>query len=70
MINVQVTDKNAIYVDDTRITNRSTKWGIHTSVDNFDCKKEEIITKLRQRGHEKVIKNIDDKDFMHLIAES
>lgn len=31
-VNVEITDRGAVYVNDTRITGRHTKWGIHNTV--------------------------------------
>lgn len=63
LVHVSVTHKNAIYVNDTRITNRSTKWGIHTSVDSFDCIKADVREKCMNRGHLIAVNNIDNKDY-------
>lgn len=57
---VQVTDKNAIYVNDTRITNRSTKWGVHTIIDSWQTDdKENIVEECKNRGHNKPASLID-----------
>lgn len=62
---ITVTDKNAIYVDDFRITNRSTKWGVHNFLEEFEIeKKEELLPELKKRGLEYVVDYIDDESFL------
>ena len=61
---VIVTDKNAIYVNDTRITNRSTKWGIHHTLDEFVCEqKEDIRKRCISRGWEIPASKIDIEGY-------
>lgn len=62
-LKVFVTNKNAIYVDGIRITNRNTKWGIHEDVDSFECLEAELIGKLKERGHERIIKLIEKEEL-------
>ena len=57
---VKITDKNAIYVDDMRITNRSTKWGVHNVIDTFDVKSIKLIkAECLKRGYDTHVSNID-----------
>lgn len=61
---VTVTDKNAIYVNDTRITNRSTKWGIHQTLDEFVCEqKEDIRKRCISRGWDVPVSKIDTEGY-------
>lgn len=45
-VSVEVTDKNAIYVNNSRITNGNTKWGIHYTFRSFECLNNEVVSKL------------------------
>ena len=36
MAQVVITDKRAVYVNDCRITDRSTKWGVHYPLYEFE----------------------------------
>lgn len=59
---LEVTDKNAIYVDNTRITDRSTKWGVHTTVFSIVCRREDVVNVLVENGFN--TKRIDDPVYM------
>lgn len=50
MVTLEVTNKGAIYVNNNRITNRSTKWGIHNIVFSTTCKKEDVVKTLKAYG--------------------
>lgn len=59
-IKVTVTDKDAIYVNDHRITDRGTKWDIHHIIDEFECMTEsDVKTICLKRGHIDAVKRID-----------
>lgn len=58
----EVTDKGAIYVNGTRITNRSTKWGIHSIIFSQECERNEVITILKDFGFD--INKIDDPKYL------
>lgn len=64
MVKVEVTSQNAIYVDDTRITNRSTKWGGHRIVDSWQCQEDEVRSTLVKNGHGNLIHLIDDEKYL------
>lgn len=59
---LEVTDKGAIYVDNTRITDRSTKWGFHTIIFSKMCAKEDVVKTLTDFGYS--TKRIDDQEYM------
>jgi hypothetical protein len=63
-VEVEITNKGAIYVDRTRITNRNTKWGNHTILDSFVCEKKEVVAECARRGHRRCLSNIDDDFYM------
>lgn len=48
---VTVTDKRAVYINHTRITSRSTKWGVHNTIDEFRCAAKNVRRRLQERGH-------------------
>lgn len=66
-VNVEVTDKNAIYVDGMRITNRNTKWGIHNIIAEFSCRAEELPIECSKRGLHKALECIEEKEYKNLI---
>ena len=58
---VEITNKNAIIIDDTRVTNRSTKWGVHTVIDTFEIKRRsELEKKLKEKGFAHLINLMDN----------
>lgn len=59
---LEVTDKGAIYVDNTRITDRSTKWGMHQIVFSRMCKKQDVVKTLVDFGYN--TKRIDDPYYL------
>jgi len=64
VVNVKITNKGAIYVDDTRITNRNTKWGCHNIVEEFDCPRSEVRERCLFWGYDDAVRNIDIAEFM------
>ena len=60
-VNVEVMDLNAIYVDDTRITARSTKWGPQVMVAVFTCEQKEAVAQCLERGHTKAVAHISEE---------
>ena len=63
-ITVRVTERNAIYVNRIRITNRSTKWGLRQTLDEFEVDSfDEVVPELRKRGWDFQCKFIDDPKF-------
>lgn len=61
-VHVNVTDKNAIYIDDIRITDRMTKWGVHTTIEEFVCPRESVVSELLKKGYKKHVRLITDGD--------
>jgi len=62
-VNVAVTDKGAIYVNESRITDRSTKWGTHTHVDAFRCEQRDVLRTCIERGHAGPVQRVDDPAY-------
>lgn len=56
---IEVTDKGAVYANDTRITGRHTKWGIHNTV--FTTSIKVPANKVRQ-----ILK---DNNFGHIVLD-
>lgn len=50
-LKVQVTDKGAVYVNETRITGRSTKWGVHHIVFSAEAAPKDVVETLKQNGY-------------------
>lgn len=46
-LKLEVTDKNAVYVNGTRITGRDTKWGIHRIVFSTKVFPEDVVQTLK-----------------------
>ena len=63
MVRVEVFDNNAVYVDDTRITDRSTKWPASKMIARFQCPKEDVVTQLKERNFAESVRRIDDKEY-------
>lgn len=61
-VKLEVTDKGAIYVNDTRITDRSTKWGVHSIIFSTVCETDKVLDTLITNGYN--IKRIDDPEYM------
>lgn len=61
-VKLEVTDKGAIYVNDTRITDRSTKWGVHSIIFSTVCEPDKVLDTLITNGYN--IKRIDDPEYM------
>lgn len=59
-VKVEITDRGAIYVNDSRITGRDTKWGVHTTLDSFTCPKDEVVKTCLERGHTCAVRSIDE----------
>lgn len=61
-VKLEVTNKGAIYVNDTRITDRSTKWGLHTIVFSTVCNSNEVLDILVANGY--TTARIDDPTYI------
>lgn len=54
IVKVQVTNLDAVYVNETRITNRSTKWGYHSIICEFKCAPKNVRLYLNQHGYDHI----------------
>lgn len=45
-LTVEVTNRGAVYINDTRVTGRSTKWGIHNIIFSQENVKPENVRQL------------------------
>lgn len=61
-VKLEVTDRGAIYVNDTRITDRSTKWGLHSIIFSTICDRDKVLDTLVANGYS--TKRIDDTTYM------
>jgi hypothetical protein len=64
---LEVTDKGAIYVNDTRITDRSTKWGLHTIIFSRMCRREDVVKTLKEFRYS--TKKIDEPYYIRQIEQ-
>lgn len=71
-VHVEILENNAIYVDGERITSRATKWGARSTLEEFDCVKEDLIDACVRKGYLSHVKNIDTdpwyQDIKHLLT--
>jgi hypothetical protein len=61
-IKLEVTDRGAIYVNNIRITDRSTKWGLHTIIFSTMCERDKVLDTLVANGYN--TNRIDDPTYM------
>ena len=66
---LEVMTNGAIYVDGTRITNRSTKWGILYTEWSTECKREDVLGVLTENGYERHFRLIDDEEYAEELAQ-
>lgn len=50
-VTVEVTNQGAVYVNNSRITGRETKWGVHTTVFSAKVKPKEVVELLKEHGY-------------------
>lgn len=71
MLNVQITNKNAIYVNDTRITNRSTKWGVHNTVAEFQARTpREVLQGVVAQGFPNLLSLVDYEPYRSIARSA
>lgn len=63
-VEVLVCERNAIYVDDSRITNRHTKWGIRATLALFACKRRDVVDECLKRGFLGHVRCIDTEPYL------
>jgi hypothetical protein len=51
MLTVEVTNLGAVYVNNTRITGRDTKWGCHTIIFETKAYQKDVIKTLKDNGY-------------------
>jgi hypothetical protein len=60
-VRVEVTNQGAVYVNDTRITGRDTKWGIHQTMFAIKVPANKVTSSLVEHGYGHIKL---DKDYM------
>ena len=63
-VTVTITDKGAIYINDSRITGRNTKWGNHQTLDEFTCPMTAVVAECVKRGWDRHVRNIDTTPYL------
>ena len=64
-VRVDIAASSAIYVNDHRITDRSTKpWGGSSTVDSFECERGDVVRECLRRGHRIAVRKIDEDEFI------
>jgi hypothetical protein len=65
LINVCVTASNAIYVNDTRITDRSTNpWGGSKTLFETSVADDRVISVLVDNGYKRLLSKIDTEPYL------
>lgn len=66
-VTVEVTSQGAVYVNNTRITDRSTKWGIHQTMFSIKVPANKVTSSLAEHGYGNIRL---DKDSMEELKIS
>lgn len=61
IVTVVMTEKSAVYVDNTRITDRGTKWGARRTLHQADMPQSEVVEWLHQNGQD--LSRIDTEPY-------
>jgi hypothetical protein len=69
LVKLDVTDKDAVYVDNTRITDRSTKWGLHRIIFTVQTPQSEVVKTLLANGYERQAKRIDTEPYLSEVPK-
>lgn len=64
MVSVVVCERNAIYVDSTRVTNRATKWGVRATLASFECHRSEVVKQCLALGFVDNVRCIDTEPYL------
>lgn len=70
MVKVEILERNAIYVDGSRITNRNTKWGARNILTTFDCEENDVVHECIRRGFDTHVKCIDTEPYLTQAGKS
>lgn len=70
MAQIEITNKRAVYVNGYRITDRSTKWGVHHTAWKFPMSGKEAILKELQEYKDSgtAIGEIDEKELEYALT--
>lgn len=63
IVSVTICERGAIYVNDSRITCRATKWGVLAALAEFECPQEDVARRVRDTGFGEYLKNIDTEPY-------
>ena len=55
---------NAIYVNDSRITDGSTKWGVKRVLFEFECARADVVSNLAKLGLTEHVRRIDTEPYL------
>lgn len=64
MVQVVACERNAIYVNNTRITHRGTKWGLRATLASFECGPDEVVAECMARGLREHVRAIDTEPYL------
>lgn len=65
LVNLCVTESNAIYIDETRITDRSTKpWGAVATLFEAEVREDSIVSTLIKNGYKRLLSKIDTEPYL------
>ena len=63
VVEVVACERNAIYVNNTRITHRGTKWGVRAVLASFECPADRVVAECLARGLHDHVKAIDTEPY-------
>jgi len=66
-VTVEVTNQGAVYVNDTRITGRDTKWGIHQTMFSVKVPANKVSSTLAEHGYGNI--RLDTSSMQELGVE-
>jgi hypothetical protein len=69
-VEVTITQSNAIYINDHRITDRRTKpWGGSPNIANFYAPKDAVVETIVKNGFKHLLKFIDEEPYVTKTKE-
>lgn len=63
IVYVTICERGAIYVNESRITTRATKWGARATLAEFECPQEDVARKVKDMGFRGYLRNIDTAPY-------
>lgn len=61
IVSVEMAERSAVYVNDSRITDRGTKWGVRATLHRADVLQSEVVEWLYEHGQD--LSRIDTEPY-------